>query len=688
MKWRTFHSSEDLSAWCVKISAKFDTVSLDVFDTVLIRRVHNPDLLKLPVAHFIAMRAASAGKCWTAANILRLRNRAEKMFRRQNGQTYPDAEASYPDFMVAMLKRIFPHYSDASIQDLLKEVTDYELAVESGMLVPRAAIRNFMARMRQQGKRIILVSDMYLPATHIKRLIVAAGLEALVDGIVSSADTCQAKASGAAWPLIRKSFQLDPARWLHIGDNPISDGLRPMEYGLYAAAVLRDPSEMARKAIIGRYWAIARKRPFWRGRLLQQLALPLEAENMPREPLYVAGHNFFAPFLCAFIQHIAEQCRARQLKRIYFFSREGELLLQIWKKMAPMLFPDGQAPSAHYLYVSRAALAGPSCAVRGLDPENAAIALLPSTSRDIRDLYRVFGLDPESLRPHLRRHGLQIDDVLSRYHAGWNRAAGDKFKRLLEDPGFQAEIKRQTQDCSTALQRYLANEHFFDQPDVAVVDIGWLGTIQRFLFQAVAHRHDRPRLHGFVFALAGSFPFPASAENRIEGYVFDRTKFDFAGSLIMTARDLFEEVTRAPHPGLLGYRLQGNGFQLEFRKQDDVFTRNEQVQSDYYAPLRAGILDAATRQASAMRLLDYKARDMKPWLNALLVSRLAFPHAHEVALLRHMHHMDDFAGNHTPLKRFQKHQAGIWNSAPWRLRLMPWTKLWEYGKHAACMLRQ
>lgn len=687
MKWRTFHSCEKLAAGCAKISDEFDAVSLDIFDTVLIRRVHNPDLLKLPVARFIAARAASAGGRWTAKKILRLRNGAESIRRRRNGQTYPDAEASYPDFMTDALARIFPEYSSAAIQDLLREVTDYELALESRMLVPRAAIRDFMARMHQQGKRIILVSDMYLPATHIKRLIAAAGLEAFVDGVVSSADTCHTKASGAAWPLIRERFQLDPARWLHIGDNPISDGLRPMEYGL-RAAVLRDPAEMARKAVIGRYWEIARRRPFWRGRLVQQLTLPLEAENALCDPLYVAGHNFFAPFFCAFIQHIAEQCQARKLKRIYFFAREGELLLQIWNKMAPTLFSAGQAPSAHYLYVSRAALAGPSCAERGLDPENAAIAFLPATSRDIRDLCRVFALDLEPLVPHLRRHGLRTEDALSRHHAGWNLATDGKFKRLLDDPDFQDEIKRQTRDAAEALQRYLAGEHFFDQPDVAVVDIGWLGTIQRFLFQAVAHRHDRPRLHGFVFALAGHFPFPASADNRIEGYVFDRTAFDFAGSLIMTARDLFEEVARAAHPGLLGYRLKGDGFTLEFRQQDDAYARNESAQSAYYAPLRAGILDAAGRYASAMHLLDYAARDMKPWLNSLLVSRLAFPHAHEVKLLRHIHHMDDFAGNHAPLKRFRKNQAGLWNTSPQRLRLMPWIKLWEYGKHAVCMLRQ
>jgi len=685
MTWHTFHSCDTITAWCADQADTFDALTLDIFDTILVRRIHDPDLVKIPVARFITDKA---GHRWPAERVVRFRNRIERIHRLRNGKRHPDHEACYPDVMRDLLTRIFKDRQPSDIAELLTAVTDYELAIESDMLVPRAPIVELVRAMRARKKRIILVSDMYLPASHLQRLVDAAGLGPLVDGIVSSADTCRAKASGSAWPLIRDKFKLDPARWLHIGDNPISDGLRPAEFGI-RAGILRDTREMARKAIVREYWNAAPRRPFWRGRLVQQLMLPIEAENSPRDELYIAGHNFFAPFFCAFVHHVAEQCRARKIKRVYFFSREGELLHKIWNVLAPTLFPDGQAPAAHYLYVSRMALAGPACAVRGLDQENAAIAFLPAASRDIRDLCRVYGLEVVSLVPHLRRYGLQVETVLSRFHTGWNPANGDRFRRLLNDPLFQDEIKRQTAAANEALQRYLATEHFFDQPDVAVVDIGWLGTIQRFLHQGTSHRPDHPRIHGFVMALAGSFPFPASDDNRIEGYIFDRTKFDFAGSLIMTARDLFEEVARAPHPGLMAYRCKDDReCELEFRRADDIFAKNEAEQSAYFAPLREGILDATGRYMAAVRILNYEARDIKPWLNSLLVSRLAFPKASEVALLRHIHHMDDFAGRHAPLKRFRKIGAGVWNTAPWKLRLMPWLKIWHYAKHAVCMLRQ
>lgn len=687
MTWKTFHDVEKLARWCLARRGEIDAASFDIFDTILVRRIHDPDLVKLPVARFIAGRAAAAGLYWPAEKVLRFRNRVEAMHRRRNGRSNPDHEAAYLAFMADVLGRIFRDGSPADRARLLEEVTDYELGIESGMLVPRAAIVECMKGLRQAGVRIYAISDMYLPATHLRRIIERAGLGALVDGVISSADTFRAKASGAAWPLVREKFKLDPARWLHVGDNPISDGQKPAEYGI-RAAVLRDTGEIVRKQIARTYWTIAARRPYWRGRLVQQLCLPLEAENQPRDPLYIAGHNLFAPFLCGLIQHVAEQCRARDIRRVYFFSREGELLKQVWEAIAPALFPAGDAPAAHYLYVSRMALAGPSCAYRGLDQENAAIAFLPAASRDLRDLARVYGLDAAALAPLLARHGLRIETPLSRFHAGWDPANGDRFRRTLDDPAFQAEIKRQTREANEALQQYLADEHFFDQPDVAVVDIGWLGTIQRYLHQAVAHRPDHPRMHGFVLALAGSFPFPAEADNRIEGYAFDRTAFDFAGSLIMYARELFEEVARAPHPGLMAYRLRNGKCELEFRPDDDAFARNEAEQSAYFTSLRQGVLAAAGRYAAAVRLLDYTARDLKPWLNVLLVSRIAFPRASEVELLRHVHHMDDFAGAHQPTRRFRKVQGGAWHLAPWRLRLNPFRNLYEFAKHAVCMLRQ
>ena len=117
-----------------------------------------------------------------------------------------------------------------------------------------------------------------------------------------------------------------------------------------------------------------------------------------------------------FVQHIAEQCRAHGIAKVFFLSREGWTFKRFWEKSMPALFPDGRLPEIEYLYVSRMALAGASCAYQGLTRANADIAFLPPGNRDFRDLCRIFNLDVAALAPHLQRHELAVDTCLSHLH--------------------------------------------------------------------------------------------------------------------------------------------------------------------------------------------------------------------------------------------------------------------------------
>ncbi len=107
---------------------------------------------------------------------------------------------------------------------------------------------------------------------------------------------------------------------------------------------------------------------------------------------------------------------------------------------------------------------------------------------------------------------------------------------------------------------------------MALVDIGWLGTIQRFLYNAIQHRSDIPRLHGMFFGATRGVPYPQRPDNAIEGLMYDRHRFGLAQSTIAYALDLFEEACRAPHPTLTAYRLTDSepGYELVFRRTDDA----------------------------------------------------------------------------------------------------------------------
>lgn len=673
---KIFYSLPKLIAEGKQRASAVTVVSFDLFDTLLIRRIHDPDLVKLPVARYISSLANDAGLNWSWNRVQKLRDDIEKRHRQETGQRFEDHEACYPEFMRETLEVIF---GPQAVEKLLPRVTDYELTMESSMLVPRKELVSWLAELHGQGKRIIIVSDIYLPAVHLERLVRDAGLDHYVEAVISSADSFLAKASGKAFPLLQERYGLEKDKWLHVGDNPISDGLRPTEFGLQSL-VLHDGEEKRRKAIIKRHYNYSDGRPFWRGRALQQLMMPLEGENINHDPLYIEGYNFLAPLISGFVQQVAERCRQLNIQKIYFLSREGWTFHKVWQQIAPLLYPDEQLPATHYLYVSRIALAGASCAVQGLTKTNADITFLPPGNRDFQDVCRIFGLQADALELHLQRHDLTVDTVLSHQHEGYDPEKRLCFNELLEDDAFQAAVKGQVQESSEALQLYLEDVGFFDQEDVALVDIGWLGTIQRFFYQAIEHRLDKPRCHGFLFGATRGIPYPTTPDNYIEGLIYDRHRFDLAGSTLLYARDLFEEACRAPHPTLNGYRLKDQGYDLEFRRVDDAIGQAELQQDQYYQPLQQGILDGATRYAAASALLGSSLEDYKPWFNSLLTGKLAFPKSKEIISIRHKHHLDDFHGTKTPKPEADAPQE-LWNSSKAALYVSPLLRLRYFLRH-------
>ncbi len=678
MKISKYYSLSSLITKGKELAANVEVVTFDLFDTLLIRRIHDPDLVKLPVARYISNLAKEKGLQWAEEKVQELRNTIEARHRLEAGESFEDHEACYPRYMKEMLSEIF---AEEATDLLFEKVVDYEVAMENSMLVPRGEFIDWLQELRELNKKVYIISDIYLPAVYLKRFVEYAGFLHLVDDVISSADTFLAKASGKAFPLIQKKYNLNIKSWLHVGDNPISDGLRPLEFGIQTL-VLADAEEARRKSIIKRMVNYSAGRPFWRGRALQQLMLPLEYENVERPDLYVEGYSFLGPLVGAFVQNIAEKSRKLGISKVFFLSREGWTFRKYWESVTPHLYPEGNLPETDYLYVSRMALAGASCAYSGLSQTKADIVFLPRGNSDFLDLCRVFSLDPKPFASHLARHYLTETTTLSHLHHGYDQKNSKQFRKLIKDEAFQDEVKRQTRPANDALQLYLEDLGFFDHLDVALVDIGWLGTIQRFFYDAIAHRDDAPVCHGLLFGATRGIPFPTTQKNYIEGLVYDKDRFDFAASSILYARDLFEEACRAPHPTLNGYGLEEDGgYTLLFRRTDDEIGQAEKEQDSNYAPLQQGIFDSAPAYAAASALLGFSINDYRPWMNYLLVSKLAFPKTKEICNIRHTHHLDDFHGKKIVAKTADRVPDDLWTLSVFKLRFSPFIRLRRFLRH-------
>ena len=687
MSLHSFNTVSELVKYGNSLLDEVDVVSFDVFDTLLVRRIHDPDMVKPPVAKFVASLAARQGIRIDWEEIQECRDRHENAMRQKTAETFVDHEAHYGTFMRSMLEELFT----SDIETLYQEVRAYELKIENGVLVPRAGIADWVRELHTRGKRLFAVTDIYLSATEVTELLEHAGLLEYLETVVSSADSYLCKASGKAFEMLTEKYALQTSRWIHIGDNPISDGIRPVEAGLHGALVLQDTEERRRKSIARHYYHYSLFRKFWSGRTLQQFMAPMEAENQPCSGKYLAGYNFFGPLMGVYIQSIAEHCKQRGISKIFFLSREGWLFKQVWEKVTPYLYPGENLPEIEYLYVSRMALAGTSCAYSGLSRNNADIVFLPAGNRDFTDVCRVFGLQIDAFTELLQRYELSADTVLSHNHEGFKREHRKNFYRLLEDSEFQLEIKRQTRPGNDALQRYLEASGFFDHHDVALVDIGWLGTIQRYLYAAVAHRDDRPHCHGLLFGATRGIPFDEQDRSQIKGLIYDPMGGDFPGNTILYAQDLFEEACRAPHPTLNGYRLKGkDGYELVFREMSDATGLAEQEQDQHYADLQRGILDAADRFGTAAAIMMADSSEYRAWINYLLVNKLAFPKRTEIEEMHFKHHLDDFHGSSQAKQQRRKIRIfeNPWTLEGWQLRLSGLFRGLRFRRHIRAMVNR
>ena len=681
----TYKSIEQLITAAESFIDDIDIVSFDVFDTIFIRRIADPDLIKIPVARFIAEKANSLGIEITWLEVATLREQVENQQRQSNGQKFPDFEANYDDFMPQMLDQVF---NDQLPDNYFHRVADYEVNLENAVLVAREKLISWVKSLKHRGKRLFLISDIYLPAHYIERFVEDKDLTNYFESVISSADSFNAKASGTAFPLVEERFKLDRSRWLHIGDNPISDGIKPQEYGI-RALVIDDPAERQRKALAAKYNQYSTYTTFWKGRNLQQLMLPLEAENAECEEMFAQGFNQFGFLFGYFMQRLAEQCKSLKLKRIYFCSREGWLLQQCWELFAPWYFTQSDQPETKYLYVSRIALAKAMIGNTGLSQREVEVALLPLGNETFADVCRIFGLSADEFKSYLAKKDLTIDDVISQTGKGSSAANRRKLGLLLMDSEFQALTRQAAQPYRDAFASYLDDEGFFQHADVAVVDIGWLGTIHNNFFNAVCHLDNAPKIHGYLMCATRYIDYPNSPEKYFEGLVYDGYKFDMAGSLIEYIKDVIEEICRAPHTSLTGYQPDSNekGYQLVFRDENDESAQAEADQSAYFAPLQQGILNAVSAYAKAYAILGYSSKEIKPWLNFSLHRYIAFPRTDDVVRLQLKAHQDDFGKRDTANLKNLLAEKGLWQKAAAVLRFVPGVRSRAFKKHCFRKMR-
>ena len=423
------------------------TVSFDVFDTLLVRKTLRPGDV------FVLTERKAKGAGVPAEGFAQLREAAEH-----------EAAGRNLDAIYEKLRNVAGW--DETVCEALKRL---ELETERMVLVPRKETADLLRFAAEQGKDVVLTSDMYLPGETIAGLLKEKGIAGFARVYVS----CEwgKDKRGGLFRVLREQGLREPI--LHIGDDPEADGAAAQAAGLeteilpsaLAIAAEQGWEESIRLAetpeercLVATMIAGLFRDPF-QNPVLEALPLPERRRRFARGP---AG-----AILVGWLTWLIRKLKDGRYDGVWFPARDGWLLMQVYEAVRPRF----GLPPAAYVYANRH-VTFLCCA----DRENTLDHIetyVEHTGLGIRNaLERLYGFTPEeaknaaveeSLSCCVRRHMPRISRIA--------REAREGFFRHLADLGIHAH------------------------GSYALVDFVTVGTVQRMLSLFAPHR-----LRGLYFA--------------------------------------------------------------------------------------------------------------------------------------------------------------------------------------------
>lgn len=209
-------------------------VSVDIFDTLLLRTTRPESARFLDVGRIHADIVRKMGGAFSARDLLLLRLMAARAGYRNAAPVEQIREPRYADIVEVIAQACRIRGADG----LAERFAAAELAYESSMLTPNRRLVGILQRAKASGKRVICISDMYFGAEHLHRLVAGKGID-FIDATYSSADFGVGKASRRLFDEVLKREGVAASQMVHCGDNAHSDHRQAIAAGLLAFHVPR-----------------------------------------------------------------------------------------------------------------------------------------------------------------------------------------------------------------------------------------------------------------------------------------------------------------------------------------------------------------------------------------------------------------------------------------------------------------
>jgi HAD superfamily hydrolase (TIGR01549 family) len=482
-----------------KLIDQAEVISFDVFDTLIFRKTNTPETI------FDLL-----GKKYMIPGFQKLRKDAQNEASRRAYEKY-----QYPHATMDQIYEVLSERTD--ICKCWEQVKSSEIELEEDALRENSEMKQVYQYARSRGKRIIAVTDMYLFAKDISRILEREGYH--LDYIYCSADEHKAKFNKELFAEVAKKERVPYERILHIGDNQRDDVEYPSEFGIVtfhykASADLEKIENLPDSDIDKGLFKLLynNKRGFW----------------------YNLGVEVGGPLYLGLTLWLSSKLKASD-KKIYFLSRDGYNLWNIFDKLG--------IKNSGYLFSSRRSLL-----LSGIEF---------MTEEDINDLPPY--VTGQTIGEILDYLCVPRDKIAHLHEAGFN-----SFDEIITDASKCLDFKKlyrldkevflERGKCEREnAQKYLKSIGFLDG-DAYIFDCGWNGSSQFLLDKLLNSLKYKGKVQFYYFGILNTDKSRRQLHGKhYEAFAFDFFKNYFLQPIVKSNPLIYELFFSAPQGSLLYY---------------------------------------------------------------------------------------------------------------------------------------